>query len=108
MRRPLGDPLHAGLNLVERALAQRRLVHGDEPLRGGTEDDRLLAAPAMRVAVADVLVQQQHAAFAQPLDDMRVGLVDLHAAPGAAGSDGIALVEAPVVVDGHDQRHAEL
>ena len=29
------------------------VVHGDEPLGGGAEDDRLLAAPAMGVGVAD-------------------------------------------------------
>ena len=37
----------------ERLLAQRRLalVEGDEPLLGGAEDDRVLAAPADRVGV---------------------------------------------------------
>src|SRR6202012_5808282 len=72
---PLGDhvgdavfaprrvPDHA-LDLVERALAEggcgsvRRGhwgFHRDEPLFGGAEDERVVAAPSMRVAVADML-----------------------------------------------------
>ena len=99
--------------LVERLLAQRvaiveRFVHRDEPLARRAEDDRLLAAPAVRIAVVDVLVEDERAALAQPLDDLRVGLVDLHAGPGAARAHLVALVEATVVVNGHDHGNVEL
>ena len=99
--------------LLERLLAQRaavveRFVHRDEPLARGAEDDRLLAAPAVRIAVVDVLMEDKRAALAQPLDDLRVGLVDLHTGPGAARAHLVALVEAAVVVNGHDHGNVEL
>ena len=62
----------------------------------------------MRVAVADVLVQQQRAALAQPLDDARVGLVYLESRKRPAAAQPVALVEASGVVDGHDHVDAEL
>ena len=62
----------------QRLLARSRLVHRDEPLRRGAEDDRVLAAPAVRVAVAERLAVQR-AALAQRLDDLRVGVEHLQA-----------------------------
>jgi hypothetical protein len=50
-------PFH-GLDGVERALAQIVAVHADEPLLGRTEDGRMMAAPAVRVAVLDILFGQ--------------------------------------------------
>ena len=41
-------------HLVERLLAQTRLVHRDKPLVGGAEDRGLLAAPAVRIGVVDL------------------------------------------------------
>ncbi len=51
-RAPFRDPLHI-VDRFQRLLAQVVRLHGDEPLLGGAEDDRLLAAPAVRVGVAD-------------------------------------------------------
>ena len=98
--------------LVERLFAQRvtvveRFVHRDEPLARRAEDDGLLAAPAVRVAMVDVLVEDERTALAQPLDDLRVGLVDLHTGPGTARAQLIAFVEAAVVIDGHDHGDIE-
>jgi hypothetical protein len=92
---------------VERLLAKAGLVHRDEPLARGAEDDGLLAAPAVRVGVRDVLVKDERAALLEPLDDLGVGLVHVHAGPGAAGSHAVALVEVAVVVDGHDDGDVE-
>ena len=61
----------------------------------------------MRVAVIHVLMQDERAAFAQPFDDDRIRLVDLHAAERAAKAHAVADVEAAVIVDRHDDRHAE-
>ena len=59
--------------------AQVVLLHGDEPLRRGAEDDRFLAAPAVRVAVRDLGLLQQHAEFRHFVADRAVGGVDIHA-----------------------------
>ena len=100
---PGGDPFHAMLDGLERVLAQAVLVHGHEPLVGGAEDDRLVAAPAVRVAVRDLLFRHQRALLAQPVDDERVGLV------GVQACEPSRLVgEAPVVVHRHEQRDVEL
>ena len=95
------------LELAQGVLAQAGLVHRDEPLAGGAEDDRLLAAPAVRVAVGDVLMQDERAALLEPLDDLGVGVVHVHAGPRAAGPHAVALVEVAVVVDGHDHGNVE-
>ncbi len=92
---------------VERLLAKAGLVHGDEPLARGTEDDRLLAAPAVRIGVRDVLMKDEGATLLEPLDDLRVGSVHVHAGPGAACAHAVALVEVAVVVDRHHDRDVE-
>ena len=56
------------------------LVHADEPLRGGAVDHRRLVAPAVRVAVGDVLGGHQAAGAAQCFDDDGHGLPDVLAA----------------------------
>ena len=55
---------HSGIQLhlldgVQRALAEVVAVHADEPLLGGAEDGRVVAAPAVRIAVLDLLGGQQ-------------------------------------------------
>ena len=50
-----------GLDGFESALAQIVAVHADEPLLGGAEDGRMVAAPAVRIAVLDILFGQQRA-----------------------------------------------
>ena len=64
-------------DLVERHAAQRAVVqlalHGNKPLFGGPEDDWIVAAPAMRVGVLDVLAAKQHASRFEELNDRFVG-----------------------------------
>ncbi len=43
-------------------------LHADEPLLGGAEDHRVVAAPAVRVRVRQLLHAQQRARFLQKLD----------------------------------------
>ena len=95
------------LELAQGILAQAGLVHRDEPLARGTEDDGLLAAPAVRVAVRDVLVQDERAALLEPLDDLGVRVVHVHSGPRAACAHAVTLVEVAVVVDGHHDGDVE-
>ena len=94
-------PLNVLADLFAGLLAQTRLVHRDKPLVGGTEQHGVLAAPAVRIAVRDLLLQNQGAALAQELDDVRVGLVGIHTAEGTAGTKLLAGVELAVVIDRH-------
>ena len=57
---------------VERALAEAADVEADEPLLGGAEDDRVLAAPADRVGVRLLARSEQRPLLAQELDHLRV------------------------------------
>src|SRR5207253_5838557 len=50
----------------------RSAVHSYEPLRSGAEDDRILASPAVRVAMLVVFRKEQHAAFAHELYNLRI------------------------------------
>src|SRR5258706_4425699 len=59
--------------------SQIRAVHRNEPLRGGAKDHRVLAAPAMRIAVVVALSQQEHATFAHELNDLRVSCKHIQA-----------------------------
>ncbi len=78
--RPARNPLDL-LDRVESALAQRAallgMVHRDEPLLGRAEDHRLLAAPAVRVAVLGLAGVEHVAPLGQPVDDRWVRLVDV-------------------------------
>ena len=94
-------PLDVLADLLASLLAQAGLVHRDEPLVGSTEEHRVLAAPAVRITVRDLLLEDQGAALTQELDDVRVGLIGIHAAEGAAGTKLLAGVELAVVIDRH-------
>lgn len=61
----------------------------------------MLAAPAVRITVRDLLLEDQGAALAQELDNVRVCLIGVHAAEGAAGTKLLAGVELAVVIDRH-------
>ena len=61
---PGGHPLHL-LDGFERALAEIVAVHADEPLLGGAEDDRVVAAPAVRIGVRELFEAQQRAGVLQ-------------------------------------------
>ena len=94
-------PLDVLADLFASLLAQTGLVHRDKPLVGSTEEHRVLAAPAVRIAVRDLLLEDQGAALAQELDDVRVGLIGIHTAEGATGAKLLAGVELAVVIDRH-------
>src|SRR6202034_2471068 len=68
---PAGNPLHF-LDFGERILAEIFLVEADEPLLGGAEDHRILAAPAVRVAVLEFAFGDARSALLKQLDDWRV------------------------------------
>jgi hypothetical protein len=75
------------IDFVERLLAQAGLVaqlaQAREPLAGGAEEHGILAAPAVRVLVLDLLagLVEQEAGLGQVGDDLGIGLEDLHAGP---------------------------
>ena len=94
-------PLDVLADLFASLLAQTGLVHRDKPLVGSTEEHRVLAAPAVRIAVRDLLLEDEGAALAQELDDVRVGLVGIHTAEGATGAKLLAGIELAVVIDRH-------
>ena len=91
-------------HLIERLAAQIGLVHRNEPLVGCTENDRVLAAPAMRIAVVDLLLGNERTALAQKLDDVRISLIGVHAGEGAARSQAVTCVEVAIVINRHDDR----
>jgi len=79
--------------LAQGASLDRLAIHADEPLRRGAVDDRRLVAPAMHVAVGDLVRGEQAADFAQLLDDGGVGIPDVEAA-----EEGQALGKAAVAL----------
>ncbi len=98
---PCRVPFHAVFDFVERALPERqrraigtraqflhRVIDVDEPLLGRAKDDRVVAAPAMRVAMEDVRPAEESAAAGHQIND---GLVRLE--------DGLAVVLGQTVVD---------
>ena len=95
---PGGKPAHV-LARGDGLLLER--IDGAEPLRRGAEDDRLLAAPAVRIAVHDVLGCEQRAGFLHVREDDGVGFLRGHAGV-LAGVVGVAAL----IVHGHDHVHA--
>ena len=95
---PARDPAHVvarGAGLVLKG------IDGAEPLRGGAEDDGLLAAPAVRIGVDDLLGGEQRAALLHILQDHGVRFLDQH--PGVfARVVGVAAL----IVHGNDHVHA--
>ena len=99
---------HAGIHFtswsigVERRLAQRarapcRLrpdrrvaVHPDEPLRRREEDDRVVAAPAVRVLMRERLAVPEPAALLERLLDLRVRVEHALAAEELDGVEEVA------------------
>jgi hypothetical protein len=61
------------LDGFERFLAQMFAVHADEPLFGGAEDERTVAAPTMRIAVIDFRLAGEGAVLLEDLDDNGIG-----------------------------------
>src|SRR5881296_3701929 len=71
---PGRDPAHVVPDGAERALAQAVLVERDEPLLGRAEQRRVLAAPAVRIAVGERLLRHQRTPRLEVRDDLRIGL----------------------------------
>ena len=94
---PRGEPAHV-LARGDGLLLER--IDGAEPLRCGAEDDRLLAAPAVRVAVHDVLAGEQGTGSLHVREDDGVGLLRGHTGV-LAGVVGVAAL----IVHGHDHVH---
>ncbi len=76
---PRGNPAHLVVDGVQGALAQLVFFHADEPLGGGTEDHRILAAPAVRIGMGNGTRVQQGAHFLQLVDDAGIGFKDIEA-----------------------------
>ena len=100
---PGGIPLDAVFDFVEGALAKRRrravgilhrCVDGDEPLLRGAEDHRVVAAPAVGVAVVNVGPAEERAARGDQVDDRLIGLENSLAVVLRE-----AIVQASVVID---------
>ena len=70
---PGGHPADL-LDGFERALAEIVALHADEPLLGGAEDGRVVAAPAVRIGVSDLLEAAEGVVRFQNFDDDGVGL----------------------------------
>ena len=73
---PGGNPLDV-LDRVEEVLADR--LDGAEPLRGRAEDDGLLGAPVMGIAMDDVDALQDDAFLGEAVDDAVVDFLIEHA-----------------------------
>ena len=62
------------IDSVKGVLTQPLLFHRNEPLLGGAKDHRLLAAPAVRIAVREFLFLQQGSAVCKFLDDLGISV----------------------------------
>ena len=72
---PGGNPGHrvdGGKGLLPEVV----FLHGDEPLFRRAEDDRLLAAPAVRIGVPDLHLPEEGALLPEPGDHRTVGVKD--------------------------------
>src|ERR1019366_9503421 len=74
-----GQLAEGGLGAVG---AEDRGFEADEPLLGGAVDDRLVAAPAVRVRVLKIGTGQQRAGLFEHGDDDGIGVPDLLALEG--------------------------
>ncbi len=107
----LGDPAQ-GRRFLMLAFAgagtDGAVLHADEPLRRGAEDDRRLVPPAVRVAVLDSFLFQQSTARFQFLQHQRVGFPDRPAGQFADRQRRRRGDEAAVVADRVVHRQAVL
>src|SRR5215469_5637895 len=79
----VGDPLFTPgrdpadlLDGFERAAAKIVALHADKPLFGGAENSRVVAAPAVRIGVGDLLEAAQGVVRFEDFDDDGVGFPD--------------------------------
>ena len=87
------------MNCLERFAAQ--LIDTDKELFDVAEDDRCLRAPTVRIGVVESLLAEQHAAFAQQIHDVDVGVEDVFA--DKIGQTGF-VSEAAVIIDRRQDR----
>ena len=92
---PGGDPSDVAPDGVERTRAEAVLVEGHEPLLGGAEQRRVLAAPAVGIGMVEDLLGHQGAPIAEEVDDLGVRLPDRQPCKVRHLGD-----ESPVVVHG--------
>src|SRR5665213_4309900 len=59
-------------NGVQRLLPQTVVLHPDEPLFGSAEDGGIMAAPAVRIRVVDILRRKQRAMLFQDFNHQRI------------------------------------
>ena len=91
---PVGNPFHP-VDLGQSFPAEIVLLHGDEPLLRGAEDDRVLAAPAVGVLVLVGLGVDEGAHLLDFPDDGLVGVED-----ELAGEECHVRGEPPLVIHG--------
>ena len=99
---PLADVLGVPVDLP--VLGDELVTLGggaDEPARGGVVEERAVAAPAERIAVAIAVRVEHQAAALQVLDDLGVGLLEPEAGEGAGAGHHL-----PLAVDREDHRQA--
>ncbi len=72
---PGGNPLHL-VNRLQGFLPEIVFLHGDEPLFRGTENDGLLAPPAVGIGMLEIDAPQESAPFSQFVVDGVVGVKD--------------------------------
>src|ERR1700690_3351411 len=61
-------------NLLEGLLSEASLFHGNEPLGGGPEDNRLFATPAVRIGVSDLFDPEKSTLLFQKFNDSLICL----------------------------------
>ena len=74
LSRPHDGTHETRFDLFEGLLSEAAPFHGDEPLGGGPEDNRLLASPAMRIRMPDLVDLEKGVFLFQQLDYSFVGL----------------------------------
>ena len=106
---PGGHPADL-LDGFERALAEIVALHADEPLLGGAEDGRVVAAPAVRIGVGDLLEAAERVVRFQDFDDDGVGFPNGFADDffGQASRGAFGVIEAAGGIDRAEGRDAVL
>ena len=94
--------------LSQRTTILKRLIHGNKPLACSAENNWLFAAPAMWIAVINILMQNERTALLKPRNDLGVSLINLHARPRATGTHGIAHKEMTIIINWHYRGNAKL
>ena len=89
---PCGNPANS-LDRVQDALSVAVGVERNEPLRRRPENDRIVAAPAVRIGVSKVLTMEKRARAPQMLHDFRIGFKHLLAA-----EELDVLLEPPLII----------